>query len=132
LPAGYEDGKAFGLALKSFAPECQLLQADQMTKGPISRNEVVRRIRNHAHAIRAQGATALYLFGSVARDQAQAMSDIDIFVDYDPNGPFSLLNLSGIRLIIMDEIERNVDITTSSSLHPRLRDRILSEAVRIL
>ena len=103
-----------------------------MTKGLLSRNEVVRRIRNHAHAIRAQGATALYLFGSVARDQAQAMSDIDIFVDYDPSGTFSLLNLSGIRLIIMDEIGRNVDITTSSSLHPRLRDRILSEAVRIL
>jgi uncharacterized protein len=120
------------LGLKSFAPGCELLHADQMTEGPISRNEVVRRIRNHAHAIRAQGATALYLFGSVARDQAQAMSDIDIFVDYDPNGAFSLLNLSGIRLIIMDEIGRNVDITTSSSLHPRLRDRILSEAVRIL
>src|SRR6516225_7361813 len=120
------------LGPQTFAPGCQLLQADQMTKGLLSRNEVVRRIRNHAHAIRAQGATALYLLGSVARDQAQAMSDIDIFVDYDPNGSFSLLNLSGIRLIIMDEIGRNVDITTSSSLHPRLRDRILSEAVRIL
>jgi predicted nucleotidyltransferase len=80
----------------------------------------------------AEGATALYLFGSVARDQAHAMSDIDVFVDYDPNSTFSLLNMSGIRLIIMDEIGRDVDITTSSSLHPRLRDRILAEAVRIL
>ena len=68
----------------------------------------------------------------MARDQAVATSDIDVFIDYDPNSNFSLLNLSGIRLIIMDEIGREVDITTSSSLHPRLKDRILAEAVRVL
>ena len=40
--------------------------------------------------------------------------------------------MSGIRLIIMDEIGREVDITTSNSLHPRLKDRILAEAIRTL
>jgi predicted nucleotidyltransferase len=101
-----------------------------MAHGQMSRHEIVRRIQSRADAIRAEGATALYLFGSVARDQAVATSDIDVFIDYDPNSNFSLLNLSGIRLIIMDEIGREVDITTSSSLHPRLKDRILAEAVR--
>jgi len=103
-----------------------------MAQRQMSRHEIVRRIRTRADAIRAEGATALYLFGSVARDQAVATTDIDVFVDYDPNSTFSLLNLSGIRLIIMDEIGREVDITTSSSLHPRLKDRILAEAVRVL
>ena len=56
----------------------------------------------------------------------------DVFVDYDPKRKFSLLNMSGIRLIIMDEIGREVDITTRDSLHPRLKDRILAEAVRVL
>jgi predicted nucleotidyltransferase len=96
------------------------------------RDEIISRIRKHSDAIRAEGATALYLFGSVARDQAHADSDIDVFVDYDPKSKFSLLNMSGIRLIIMDETGRDVDITTSDSLHPRLRDRILAEAVRVL
>jgi predicted nucleotidyltransferase len=32
----------------------------------------------------------------------------------------------------MDEIGREVDITTRDSLHPRLKDRILAEAVRVL
>jgi predicted nucleotidyltransferase len=103
-----------------------------MAPGEMSRDEIVARIRKRADAIRAEGVTALYLFGSVARDQAHANSDIDIFVDYDPSSKFSLLKLSGIRLIIMDEIGCNVDITTSNSLHPRLRDRILADAVRIL
>lgn len=96
------------------------------------RDEIITRIRKHAAAIRAQGATALYLYGSSARDQARVDSDVDVFVDYDPARKFSLLNMSGIRLIIMDEIGRDVDITTRNSLHPRLRDRILADAVRVL
>jgi predicted nucleotidyltransferase len=59
-------------------------------------------------------------------------SDIDVFVDYDPQGRFSLLNMSGIRLIVMDELGLDVDITTRDSLHPPLKDRILAEAVRVL
>jgi predicted nucleotidyltransferase len=103
-----------------------------MASMTMGREEIISRIRKHSDAIRAEGATALYLFGSVARDQAQSSSDIDVFVDYDPQTKFSLLNMSGIRLIIMDEIGRDVDITTLDSLHPRLKDRILAEAVRVL
>jgi predicted nucleotidyltransferase len=98
----------------------------------MGREEIITRIRKHADAIRAEGATALYLFGSAARDEAGAESDIDVFVEFPPEGRFSLLNMSGIRLIIMDEIGREVDITTRNSLHPRLKDRILAEAVRVL
>ena len=98
----------------------------------MNRNEIVERIRKRADNIRAEGATALYLFGSVARNEATVDSDIDIFVDYDPKSRFSLMNLSGIRLIVMDEVGREVDITTRDSLHPRLEQRILAEAVRIL
>jgi uncharacterized protein len=98
----------------------------------MKRDEIVSRIRKHADAIRAQGATALYLFGSIARNEADADSDIDVFVDYDPNRRFSLLNMSGIRLIVMEEVGRDVDITTRDSLHPRLKDGILAEAVRVL
>jgi predicted nucleotidyltransferase len=96
------------------------------------REDIISGIRKHADAIRAEGATALYLFGSAARDEIGPESDIDVFVEYRANSNFSLLNLSGIRLIIRDEINREVDITTRNSLRPPLRDRILSEAVRVL
>jgi predicted nucleotidyltransferase len=96
------------------------------------RDEIIARICKHAAAIRDEGATSLYLFGSAARDQMGPASDIDIFVDYDPESRFSLLNISGIRLIVMDELNREVDITTRNSLHPLLRDKILADAVRAL
>jgi predicted nucleotidyltransferase len=99
---------------------------------PLRRDEIIARIRKHADAIRAEGATSLHLFGSVARDEAREDSDIDVFVDCDPASRFSLLNLSGIRLIIMDEIGREVDITTRDALRVPLKDQILTEAVRIL
>ncbi len=83
------------------------------------RDEIIFRIRKHADAICAEGASALYLFGSLARDEAGPESDVDVFVDVDPARRFSLLNMSGIRLIIMDEIGRDVDITTRDALHPR-------------
>ena len=53
-------------------------------------------------------------------------------VEYNPESRFSLINMSGIRLIVMDELGREVDITTRDSLHPRLRNRILAEAIRVL
>ena len=96
------------------------------------RDEIIARIRKHADAIRAEGATELYLFGSAARDEMGEKSDIDVFVDYDPDSRFSLLNLSGIHLLVMDELGREVDITTKDALHPQLRQRILSEAIRVL
>jgi uncharacterized protein len=95
------------------------------------RDEIIARIRKHTDAIKAEGASALYLFGSAARDEADAASDIDVFVDVDPNSRFSLFNMSGIRLIIMDETGCDVDITTRDALHPRLRERILAEAVQV-
>jgi uncharacterized protein len=98
----------------------------------MTRDEIIARIRKHADAIRAEGATSLYLFGSAAREDMGPTSDIDVFVDYDPESRFSLLNLSGIRLIVMDELNREVDITTRSSLRPPLRDKILADAVRVL
>jgi len=98
----------------------------------MKRDQIIARIRKHADAIRGEGATSLYLFGSAARDEMGPASDIDIFVDYHPESRFSLLNMSGIRLIVMDELNREVDITTRNSLHPLLRDKILADAVRVL
>jgi predicted nucleotidyltransferase len=76
--------------------------------------------------------TSLYLFGSAAREDIGPTSDIDIFVDHGPESRFSLLSMSGIRLIVMDEFNREVDITTRDSVHPLLRDKIVADAVRVL
>ena len=95
------------------------------------KSEAIERLQRDAEAIRALGATSLYLFGSVARDEAGDESDLDLFIDYDPGTKFSLLDLAGIKLFLEDALSTEVDLTTRDSLHPRLKDKIETSSVRI-
>ena len=81
--------------------------------------------------MKGMGATALYLYGSTARDEAQAASDLDLFIDYDPETRFSLLDLVGIKQFLEEELAMDIDITTRNSLHPMLRADIEQSAVRV-
>jgi predicted nucleotidyltransferase len=97
----------------------------------MNREEALARLKGCADAIRARGATSLYLFGSAVRDEAKPNSDIDLFIDYDPKRKFSLVDLVGIKYMLEDELGIEVDLTTRDSLHPMLRKVIEQSAVRV-
>ena len=95
------------------------------------RAEAIRRLRREADTIKALGATSLYLFGSVVRDDAETESDLDLFLDYDPAKKFSLIDLVEIKLFLEDKLAVEVDVTTRDSLHPMLRADIEQSAIRV-
>lgn len=97
----------------------------------MNRTEAISGLQAHADAVRAMGATALYLFGSTLRDEARAGSDLDLFIEYDASRKFSLFDLVGIKLFLEERLGTDVDVTTRDSLHPRLRDGIERSAVRV-
>jgi predicted nucleotidyltransferase len=97
----------------------------------MNRIEAITRLRGTADAVRGMGATALYLFGSTARGEAHTSSDLDVFIDYDPEKHFSLLDLVGIKQLLEEELAIEVDVTTRSSLHPMLRAEIEQSAIRV-
>jgi uncharacterized protein len=97
----------------------------------MNRIEAIKRLRKTADAVRGMGATALYLFGSTARNEAHGSSDLDVFIDYDPEEHFSLLDLVGIKQFLEEELAAEVDVTTRSSLHPMLRAEIEQSAIRV-
>ena len=70
------------------------------------------------------------LFGSIVRGEMSEESDIDLLVELPETA--SLLDLAGLKIDIEELLSRNVDVLTYDSLHPLLRDRILSEQVAIL
>ncbi len=70
----------------------------------MNRVEAIARLQERAGAIKALGATSLYLFGSSARDEARSDSDLDLFLDYDPEKKLSLVDLVGIKLFLEDEL----------------------------
>ena len=75
----------------------------------MNRAEALKKLKAYAEAVRAMGATSLYVFGSTARDEAGENSDIDLFIDYDRNSKFSLLDLVDIKL-------RNLELLWMSRL----------------
>ncbi len=95
-------------------------QSDVMTV--LSRNEA---------AIRSLGVGALYLFGSYARDDARADSDVDVFIDKDPSKPFGFMEYTGLIIMLEDLFGTEVDVATRSSLHPLLRADIEASAIKV-
>jgi predicted nucleotidyltransferase len=95
------------------------------------KSDAITVLRAEADAMRAFGATGLFLFGSMARGEATAANDIDLFVDYDRAGGFSLIELVGIKQLLERRLGIPVDLTTRDSLDPLLSDRIEASAERI-
>ncbi len=97
----------------------------------MTRDEATAELARHADALRARGAEAAYLFGSTARGESREDSDLDVFIDVAPGRKFSLIDLAGMHAFLVDALGIEIDLTTRNSLHPKLRDQIESEAVRI-
>jgi hypothetical protein len=73
-----------------------------------------------------RGAKNVRVFGSVARGQADADSDIDFLVDLEPGR--SLFDLGGLWMDLHQLLGRDVDVVTEKALHWYIRDRVLAEA----
>jgi uncharacterized protein len=101
--------------------------------GSMHRDEVIACLKEVEPALRGFGVGALYLFGSHARDEAQAASDIDVFVDPAPGESFGFLPYMDAYQAIQDAIGRDAEIgySTREGLSPYIRTDIEREAVRI-
>ena len=75
------------------------------------------------------GASNIRLFGSVASGAADQKSDIDFLVDVEPGR--SLFDLGGLLFELQQLLGRPVDIVTTAGLRPRIRDRVLKEAIAL-
>lgn len=75
----------------------------------------------------AYGARNPRVFGSVARGEADARSDVDLLVEMEPGR--SLFDLGGLQYELERLLGRPVDVVTVRGLKSRIRDQVLREAV---
>jgi predicted nucleotidyltransferase len=88
------------------------------------------RVREQILAVAARhGAGNVRVFGSVARGDADAASDIDFLVDFEPGR--SLLDLAALLIDLEDLLGHPVDVVTEPGLKARIRQRVLAEAVPV-
>ena len=92
------------------------------------RDDVIRLLAGARHSLEPFHVKSLFLFGSVARDEATAQSDVDILVDFEETP--SLFEFARLRRALSEILGCPVDLVTRPALKEELRDRILREAVR--
>ncbi|MHA1283050.1 MAG: nucleotidyltransferase family protein [Promethearchaeota archaeon] len=89
--------------------------------------DIKKKIRNYLLKHDVKKAS---LFGSIVRDEANKDSDIDILIEF--KGKKSLLDLVQLKFELEELLNTKVDLLTYNSLHPLLKEKILSEQVKIL
>jgi len=76
---------------------------------------------------REHGVKRVRVFGSMARGSAGVESDVDLLVDLEQGR--TLLDLGALLMDLQDLLHRKVDVLTEGALHPRIRERVLREAI---
>jgi uncharacterized protein len=71
--------------------------------------------------LRHRGVRHLAVFGSVARGEDSADSDIDLAVEIEDGRSFSLIRMEETRLLLEDALCRPVDLGEIDSFRPHVR-----------
>jgi predicted nucleotidyltransferase len=87
-----------------------------------SRDEILSIASRH-------GARKIFIFGSVARGEAGPDSDIDFLVEMEPGS--SLFDLGGLLFDLQQTLGVDVDVVTVEGLRPRIREKVLADAIEL-
>ena len=95
--------------------------------------DVITRLKKAELQLRASGIAALYLFGSHARGDASADSDVDVFVDPLSDEDFGFLQFMKAYETIVDAIGPDIEVgySTRDGLSRYIRETVEREATRI-
>ena len=96
----------------------------------MKRDDAISRLRERAADLKKLGVEHLYMFGSTARDEAGADSDVDLFFDYK-RGKLGLFELMDVKEAAAQILDSPSDIMTRDSLHKTLRRGIEASALQV-
>jgi len=95
----------------------------------MKRSQVLELVKSHQTQLQKLGVISLDLFGSVARDQAHAESDVDFLVELE--GSIGFFVFFRIKHYLEDILRCPIDLGTADALKEHLREQILEEAIRV-
>jgi uncharacterized protein len=95
----------------------------------MDRSAVIAKLRAHEAELKDSGVVHLSLFGSVARGDSTADSDVDLMAEFDSSKQFSLLDMVGMENRLADILGAPVDLAPARSLKDGIRERAAAESV---
>jgi predicted nucleotidyltransferase len=90
---------------------------------------VIATLRAEEAELRRFGIRHLSLFGSIARGDAEADSDVDLLVEFDPAAEMDLIRLVALERRIGEALGRPVEILPTPVENPRLRANVERDLV---
>jgi predicted nucleotidyltransferase len=95
----------------------------------MERQEVLDRLRENEHALRARGVLHAALFGSRARGDHRPGSDTDIVIDIDPAADLSVYDYVGLKRYIANLFDGPVDVVDREGLKPYIHPPAETDAL---
>ncbi len=111
------------------AAEARFVQEQRVS--PLSRDAVVERLRAHETELKDMGVERLSLFGSVARGEAGAGSDVDLAAELDRNRKIDLFHYGAIAERLEALLGVKVDLLTEPARKPRMQAEIDRDRVNV-
>lgn len=87
-------------------------------------------LRAHEAELRRSGVRHLSLFGSIAREDAESASDIDLAAEFDPAARMDLFRLAALERRLSEILAGRVDLLPEPVEKPRLRASIDRDRLR--
>jgi predicted nucleotidyltransferase len=99
---------------------------------PMNQAALIEVLKTYDAALRENGATGLFIFGSRAVGFPRPDSDLDLFIDYDPEAKVpNMFRLKQIEEDLSKALDIPVTITTRNALHPLMKENIERDAIRV-
>jgi predicted nucleotidyltransferase len=95
----------------------------------LDRENILSVLRDHAPELREAGLIHLRVFGSVARNQANDKSDIDLLADFDRSKQITLVTLGSLETRLSMLLGMKVELSSPDWMKEPIRSRAVQEAV---
>lgn len=136
LPVALRDRlKAFaatrGLSVQDVVERAVTRLLEEEAREPPALGTVLRKLRDAEGALRQEGVSGLWVFGSVARGEARPDSDIDVALEIVPDRKPTLLTLARLQDLVETRLGTKVDIGLRRDLRPHVMQAFERDAVRV-
>ncbi len=90
---------------------------------------VIEKLRHHELELKAAGILHIRVFGSVARNEASAVSDVDLLADFDKSKRMTLVKVGSLQSRLSAMLGVRVDLSSTEWMREPVKTTALREAV---